>query len=181
MDPSGAIAALAVVTAAGSALCDLRTGHIPNRLTLGALAAAPVLWFAATAATAGPAAGLAALGASVAGAALCGLGPLVLFLRRGIGGGDVKLLAAIGALLGPRAGMDAEFFAFVIAALYVPGKLAWDGRLLVVVAALARRAFGVIARRARAAAPVPELAIRLRFGPAILVGTVAALTLGSPA
>jgi prepilin peptidase CpaA len=74
-------------------ISDLRTRRIPNALTFSAIAAA----LAFHGFTGGP---------SVAGWSLagCGLGALLflpLFALRGMGAGDVKLLAAVGAWLGP--------------------------------------------------------------------------------
>ena len=92
------IAALATSTVAG--VIDLRSGRIPNWVTL------PV-------AGAGLLAHLGLRGAwglteSVAGLLLCGGVPLLMFRvsrGRAIGGGDVKLFGALGALLGPRMGL----------------------------------------------------------------------------
>ena len=72
---------------------DLRTRRIPNRLTLGAAAVAVAFhtatsgWTGLTSSTGGWLAGLALF--------------LPIFALRGMGGGDVKLLAAVGAWLGP--------------------------------------------------------------------------------
>lgn len=75
-------------------ICDLRTRRIPNVLTFGAAG----LGFGFHAITGG----LGTFGASLAGwfvgAAL--LAPL--FWLGGMGAGDVKLLAALGAWLGPK-------------------------------------------------------------------------------
>ena len=82
----GAILTLACIT-------DLRTRRIPNALTLSATAGALVFHVATG--------GLSAAGWSLAG---CFLGLalfLPMFALRGMGAGDVKLLAAIGAWLGP--------------------------------------------------------------------------------
>src|SRR5262245_28032565 len=83
-----AVALVAVVT-------DLRTRRIPNVLTFGAAVLAIVVH--------GDVGGWTGAGVSllgwVAGAALF----LPLFALGGMGAGDVKLLAAIGAWLGPGA------------------------------------------------------------------------------
>ena len=96
------IAGLALVAAAG----DLRTGRIPNLLTFGA--AAGGLLFSTLHA------GLPGLGAA-------GLGYLVgvatffpLFAVGGMGAGDVKLLAAFGAWLGPVGVLWAALWASLI-------------------------------------------------------------------
>lgn len=79
--------------AAGSVWFDLRERRLPNALTVGALALALVLRVPI---------GLGALVDGLLGA-LIGLGlALPFFLVGGLGGGDVKLLAAVGAFLGPR-------------------------------------------------------------------------------
>jgi prepilin peptidase CpaA len=83
--------------AAGTALAacfvDVRTRRIPNALTLGAAAIG-----VASATWSGGAAGALTSGAGwIAGLALF----LPFFLLGGMGGGDVKLLGALGAWLGP--------------------------------------------------------------------------------
>ena len=84
---------VALVVAVIACLWDLWTRRIPNLLTFGAALAA-ALWFLAT-------------GGLAAGAwALCGwcVGLLLFlpfYLLGGMGAGDVKLMAAVGAWLGP--------------------------------------------------------------------------------
>ena len=107
---------LAVVCAA--CVTDLRSRRVPNILTLSAAGAA-IAYHAATTGLAGV--GFAGLG--------WGLG-LLLFLPffavRGIGGGDVKLLAALGAWLGPSmvlwvaafAAIAGGVFALVVSAMH---------------------------------------------------------------
>jgi prepilin peptidase CpaA len=84
-----AVVALGVVAAG----FDLRTRRIPNALTVGAAAVAPVFFAAVV--------GWHAVLWSVAGWCMGLLLFLPLFLLRGMGAGDVKLLAAFGAWLGP--------------------------------------------------------------------------------
>ena len=72
---------------------DLRTRRIPNALTFGAAAVA-LAFHAATG-------GLPGLGMSVGGWLLGVALFLPMFALRGMGAGDVKLLAAVGAWLGP--------------------------------------------------------------------------------
>ena len=79
---------------------DLKSRRIPNVLTFGASGAALVFWTWS--------AGAAGLGLSVAGWAVgCALF-VPWFMLGGMGAGDVKLLAALGAWVGPR---DALWFA----------------------------------------------------------------------
>jgi prepilin peptidase CpaA len=84
---------VAVVVALLASVTDLRSRRIPNWLTFGAAAAAVVAQAATT--------GLPGVGSAAAGWAVGLALFLPLFLLRGMGGGDVKLLAALGACLGP--------------------------------------------------------------------------------
>jgi prepilin peptidase CpaA len=83
----------ALVVAGMACVTDIRTRRIPNVLTLGAAAGACGHFLAAD--------GLSGLGWAMAGWTVGLLMFLPLFLLRGLGGGDVKLLAALGAWLGP--------------------------------------------------------------------------------
>ena len=90
IDPR-AVAAIAIGLAA--VVCDLRTRRIPNVLTLGGAALA-----LAAGLTAGGTSGLAqAVGGWLLGAILF----FPFFALGGMGAGDVKLIAALGAWLGP--------------------------------------------------------------------------------
>src|SRR5262245_40829808 len=82
----GAVLLLACIT-------DLHARRIPNVLTFSAIVAA-LLFHALTG-------GLSAAGWSVAGCLLGAALFMPMFALRGMGGGDVKLLAAVGAWLGP--------------------------------------------------------------------------------
>jgi prepilin peptidase CpaA len=96
------LAAVACVLAAAGLATDLRSRRIPNWLTLPGMAAGFILQAALF--------GAQGAVASLEGW-LFGLAVLVLpFVKGGMGGGDVKLLAAIGSILG--------FHPMVYAALY---------------------------------------------------------------
>jgi len=106
------------------ALCmatDLHSRRIPNVLTgLGILTgvALNALYFGGdglVASGAGFAAGLAVL--------------LVPFALGGIGGGDVKMMAAVGALLGPRVTVDALLAGLILGGIVMAVHLARLGRL----------------------------------------------------
>ena len=84
------LAAIAIAIAASAT--DLRNRRIPNVLTFGAAAGA----FGYHLATAG----IGGLGWSAAGWLAGALIFIVPFALRGLGGGDVKLLAALGAWIG---------------------------------------------------------------------------------
>jgi prepilin peptidase CpaA len=94
---------------------DLLAHRIPNRLTGSLLCLGFVLQFAFG--------GWSALGQAALGA-LVGLAVLLpLYLLRAMGAGDVKLLAAIGALLGPHWALIAGIYTLlaggVLAVFYV--------------------------------------------------------------
>src|SRR5262249_36633620 len=121
--------------------------------------------------------GLRAAALSVGGALACTLVPALLYRAGAMGGGDLKLLAAVGALCGPLLGVEAEFYGFMIGALYAPAKMAWEGKLLRVLGntvALVANPFLPATRRREIA---PEMMSELRFGPSIFVGVVLALAL----
>ena len=84
----------AIAVAALACLTDLRTRRIPNWLTFGAAAVA----LAFHAWQGGVSGLLTSAGGWALGVALF----LPFFVLRGLGGGDVKLLAALGAWLGPK-------------------------------------------------------------------------------
>ena len=94
------VVAIAACTVA--ALVDLRTGQIPNWLTLGLLGAAPVAHAALVFAHPVHAwsTAVAAAGWSLASGVGAALVPLALARSGGLGLGDVKLFAAIGAACG---------------------------------------------------------------------------------
>jgi prepilin peptidase CpaA len=110
-----------IATCAIAAWCDLRTGRIPNVLTLSGLAAALVLRAAG---------GFDLLGGGLAGAAVALGLSLPVFLLGGFGGGDVKLLVAVGAFLAP----SRLFVALAVMAIV--------GGVIASVAVLRQRALG---------------------------------------
>lgn len=89
--------------AAAAAVCDLRTGRVPNALTFAAAAAGLV----ASVMSRGPG----GVPISLLGCAVGLLLFLPMFALGGMGAGDVKLLAAFGAWLGPVAVVWAAIFA----------------------------------------------------------------------
>lgn len=137
----------ALCGACAAAVFDVRTGFIPNPLT-----GTTVLVVLALAAANGTAPA-ACTGACAVTAALLALH--LLSRRRGLGLGDVKLGAAIGAGLGVTAGFVALGVAFVAGAAYAAWLLA--------------------TRRARRGDAIP-------FGPFLAAGTLTAaiFSLGAP-
>ena len=164
-----------IATCAIAVWSDIRTGRIPNVLTLCGLIAALSLRAVG---------GFDLLGSGLAGAALALALSLPLFLLGGLGGGDVKLLVAVGAFLAP----SKLFMALAVMAIV--------GGLLALVAVVRRRALGRtlanvwrIVKTAILAAlfrtvprsPLPTLrtpgAITTPYGVAIAVGAIVGVLL----
>jgi prepilin peptidase CpaA len=167
----------AVAVAAVAAFCDWRTGNIPNWLTLTPLALAPVAHALVFVIGGRSSQALEAAGYSVVGALLCALIPLLLHRAGAIGGGDVKLLAALGAILRPLVGVEAEFYAFIAAALFAPARLAYEGKLMRVLGNSMALVANPFLPKDRRRELTPEMMTSLRFGPAIFVGTCGAAIL----
>lgn len=112
--------ALFLLLVAAAGWLDLRTGRIPNVLTVTGLAAALALRALQDPAQVVP---------GLLGAAF-GLGvSLPLFALGGLGGGDVKLLAAVGAFLGPGKLVTALLAAGVVGGAMALAVAVWSGAL----------------------------------------------------
>lgn len=166
--------ALLLIVAVLAAVWDLRTGEIPNRLlAIGALGCIASALGAGL--LDGGAGLLRALSSVVLGVLLVSLVPVLLFRAGGIGGGDVKLLALVGASLGPTLGLEAELWSFVAAMLYAPARLIWDGRLVEAgKTTLLLAVRPLMPQKRRPEIPLEALT-SLRFAPAILAGVLTAL------
>jgi prepilin peptidase CpaA len=168
----------AVLVAALAAWFDWRTGEMPNWLTLGPLLAAPVAHGVAEALAARTlAAGAEAAGFSLLGAVVCAAVPLALYRASAIGGGDVKLFAALGALLRTLIGVEAQFYACIAACVLATGRLAYEGKLFRVLGNSVMLAVNPFLPRDRRREITPEMMTWARFGPAIFLGTAAAVVL----
>lgn len=152
------------------AATDLRTGRIRNAVTYPAIVAG----FAFALVGAGP-----GLSSSVLGFLAAGLPFFALFAAGWMGGGDVKLMAAVGAIKGYPFVLDAMFYAIFAGGLFAALALIWQGALADVgrdLASLARRAFvpGAVA------APITPRGGSFPFGVAIAIGVFAALAAPFP-
>jgi prepilin peptidase CpaA len=160
----------ALVVAAVAAACDWLTRRIPVALTAGSL----VLAVAVHAALAPPDMRLRSAGWSLLGAAACGVPPLLLWFTGSVGGGDAKLMACLGAILGPARGLQAIFLALAFAGSAILLRWAWDGVLMRSVGSGLAVAVSPLLPARRRHAARPELGAALRFGPFALGGVVVA-------
>jgi prepilin peptidase CpaA len=170
------IVLLACVVFTGvAAFCDFRTGHIPNRLIVVGLVAGTVLQLVVRVLLArSPEAGtVTELGAALLqvglGIIACSIVPFVLYRIDAIGGGDVKLLMALGAFLGPMIGLEVQLYSFIVVALYAPARLAYEGRLFRMLTNSALIVANPFMRKEKRRPIGPELLTSLPFGPAVFV------------
>jgi len=172
-------AVLAVVLVV-AAVTDIRSGRIYNKVTYPAFAAG-LLGHALVGGLTGGEYGLGLLGA-LAGAAI-GAVLLPAWLAGGIGGGDAKLMIAVGALAGWSFTLSAIFWGFAVAAIMA---LAVMLRRRIV-----RRTLGRIGRvlylaltPGKAGDPTTEDSPKIPFGLALCIGAglalAEALVLGRP-
>ena len=122
MLPSEPFMALAIVVVLVAAWSDLKHRRIPNKLTLPAIAVGLVLAVVLE--------GMDGLKWSGIGFAF-GFGVFLLpWLMGGMGGGDVKLMAAVGALLGWPMVLWVTLLSCVVAILICFVKAIWQGKVL---------------------------------------------------
>ncbi|MET0285697.1 MAG: A24 family peptidase [Polyangiales bacterium] len=163
--PPVVLALFVLAITAVAAVSDLRTGLISNKLTLGALGvlAAAQLFFNG-----------ARTGALIVltGLLLGSLIPLLLYIARGLGGGDLKLMAAIGVGLGPLLAMEAQMIAFSVGCLFAVGKAIHSGMLWQTLRGttfVLTNAIAPIAKRR----DIPEsVSSPVRFAPFLFVGVL---------
>lgn len=174
--PGYILIAAIVVTAIG-AFTDYREGIIPNWLSLGALAVAPLAHGVYGYTTGGPKNGVWFAVFSLLGAVICAAIPMFLYAIGAGRGGDVKLLAAVGALCRPTIGIEAVFYSFVAAAIYSMARLAYEGKLMQTLANSAAIVINPFLPKARRRKPPKQALTWTRLGPSVLAGTVVAVLL----
>ena len=147
---------------------DLRSRRIPNWVVLPFLLAGIVVsgWID----------GWSGIGHSAAGMALGGLLFGVLCWMGGMGMGDVKLVAAVGAWIGPSQLLTALVLTGIAGGVMALGWAAWSGFLGELFHGTGDLVFGLKKRGLR---PHPELSLKnplarkMPYAPAIAIGTLA--------
>jgi prepilin peptidase CpaA len=161
-----------------AAIFDGLRGVIPRWVSLPFLLLGPLLHAFALAGQRGPFGLPGPLwGAllSLLGAVLCASVPYLLFRFGWVGGGDVKVLASLGALLGPHGALPAEFYALLLAAFFAPTRLAYQGRLFSTIGASALYLVRPFLPVDRSRAAPDALWETMRLSPFVFLGTTAAL------
>ena len=127
-----------IALAIAASAWDFATRRIPNILTVGGVFIGIALHGAVGFVDLGWSGLARGVGLALVGLGACSAFPLFSFLRGEMGGGDVKLFAAIGALCGPSLGFDVQACTFLVTlAIVLPWRLARHG------------AFGATLRNAR--------------------------------
>jgi prepilin peptidase CpaA len=156
-------AVLVIGTGIAATVVDIRQRRVPNVLTMGLAAAGLVL-------------ALAGVSGVTVGSALGGLAlGLALLLPAHVfgatGAGDVKLLAAFGALLGPGGVFEAFLRAAILGGVMALAVALWRGRLRETLYGTAM----LVTTRNRAATAIvehPAANNRFPYAPAIACGAV---------
>jgi prepilin peptidase CpaA len=163
---------VALTVAIVACVFDLRTRRIPNWLTFGAAGAGLAYHLASG--------GLAGAERSAGGWAVGIALLLAPYLLGGMGGGDVKLVGALGAWLGPIDTFWLAMYTGMAGAVVAIGVSAWHGYLRQAL----RNVWLLFTHwRVNGLRPVPELTLatsrgpRLAYAVPILVGTVVMLWL----
>lgn len=164
--------AVAIGIGVAAAAQDLRSGRIPNALTFGSAIAACLF--------AGWSGGVAGIGASLSGWVLALLLWLPLYALGGLGAGDVKLVAAIGAWLGPSDVVPVSLYSAIAGGGMAAAVALARGQAVAVCANLHSL---LLHWRVSGLTPHPDLTLatargaRLAYAVPILTGTVVAIWL----
>lgn len=171
MEPWYWLFGCACLVTAIAALIDYKTGFIPDKLTLSVIALGVPIHVIALR-LGGPKVNTWVwVGDAVLGVLLCALVPLILCKTGGMGGGDLKLFAALGAVLGVRPGLEVQLVTFTVAALIVPAVLAYRGQLFGVLRNIGRMMINPFVPAHKRRVLPQEVMTEVRFGPAIFAGT----------
>lgn len=176
--------ATALMVAVLAAWYDSRTRRIPNRLVMAAAAVGLVLGLVTG--------GLRGLGESLLGLLAGGAILFVPFALGWMGAGDVKLLAAIGAILGPKGAVYSILYGAIVGGIISAVALARRRRLGVTFMAVLVGVLGFISyiipglvgrtmrvvRPLEDAMPLPHSGVAIPYSAAIGIGLVIAIATG---
>jgi len=161
-----------------AAATDIKTRNIPNIVTLGGLALGLAIHVAIGVVDDGLFGGLRGLAFAIVGVVACSVVPFIAWRRGEMGGGDVKLFAAMGSLAGPVIGFDVQAITFLISLLVLfPWNLVRHGALHVALANVRVGMTNVLRRREARAAYVagpklPPVILAPTIGLAFLISVL---------
>lgn len=143
---------------------DLRSGLIPNRLTFSTMGLAVLAhgWMH----------GFQGMIFSLAGLGM-GFGLfLLLYLGGGMGAGDVKLMAAIGAIIGAYGVLVSGFLAILVGGIYAVGAMSYRWGFVEMCRKLSRATYTALLTGGKGWSDELQLPFQLRYGLAIAAGTL---------
>lgn len=170
----GSVVALISVLLLCAAWLDVRSHRIPNSLILAGAAAALLLnvWVPSAMGELGLQASLLGVGAGL-------LALMPLYLLRAMGGGDVKLMAMVGAFVGPGAMMEVTLYVLIAGGVLAIGVSLWRGNLWRVVHHIKLALLLKLAKMPGWREPIDAAALRadhrMPYGVAIACGGIAYL------
>ena len=170
----------AIVVSGAAAAYDWRSGHIPDPISYVPLVLAPIAhallaWKTIRDCTLTDA--LIEGGLSLAGILVCSIVPILMFRKNALGGGDVKLFAALGALGQVSLGLEMQVYAFVFAAVIAPARIAYEGNLKQTLRNSATLMVNAFMPPERKKPINAETITWFRLGPCIFLGSVLTLAL----
>jgi prepilin peptidase CpaA len=164
--------AVALGVTAVAAGFDIASRNIPNPITFGGILAGFALNTWSGFGLAGASGAARALAVSALGVFLSAFIPLVFFIRGEMGGGDVKLMAAIGAIVGPLLGFQVLGGAYACLLLFLPYRLFAGGRAAPFMAHVRGHWRNLTLARAERVPVVPFKMPATIMGPSIFLGFV---------
>lgn len=165
--PNSVVYAVMLLVTGIACVTDVRTGLIPNRVTLPILALAPLAH--------GCLHGWSGVSGSLLGLVACSVMPYVFFKVGAMGGGDVKLFAGLGALGGAELGLDIQLLSLLGAFAWGLCAAAHRGQLGRLLASSFWTAVNLLLPAARRRPIEHTQMTMMRIGGAILAGTVLAI------
>lgn len=148
---------------------DMRFGRIYNKLTLPCMAAGVTLGLINS--------GFLGMLGSIAGAGLVMALFLALGQKAGIGGGDIKMMMAVGALMGVRFAVWAMLFTAVAGAVLAIVVMASHGSLAATLRKMTARLYAKLTFRIPVEISSGSRGLKFRYSPAIAIGSFLALWL----
>jgi len=143
---------------------DLRSSRIPNLLTFTTMGVGPIAhaWMA----------GSQGILFSLEGLGV-GLGLfLLLYASGGIGAGDVKLMGAVGAMVGPYGALISGLLAILVGGVYAIAAMCYQWGVVATGRKLAYATQGALIAGEKGWSQELKLPFRLRYGLAIVGGTL---------